>query len=113
MNTSGEDVRPDILSAIVFSETFPAVWFSDCGQKDPTDGLGTGTIRKGYFRLRGIGTAKLMLTSDKGPYIYMRKRSGQYVVLNFGEADRTVRSYERISEMLDKTTSNDSVCLCE
>ena len=81
--------------------------------EERTDGLGTGTIRKGYFRLRGIGTAKLMLTSDKGPYIYMRKRSGQYVVLNFGEAERTVRSYERISEMLDKTTSNDSVCLCE
>lgn len=76
----------------------------------------TGSVRgrsKGYFRLRGIGTAKLLLPSGKGPYIYMRKRSGQYVVLNFGEAERTVRSYERISEMLDKTTSNDSVCLCE
>ena len=93
---------------------FPSVWPTRClFVEERTDGLGTGTIRKGYFRLRGIGTAKLMLTSDKGPYIYMRKRSGQYVVLNFGEAERTVRSYERISEMLDKTTSNDSVCLCE
>ena len=94
------------LFSVRLADTLPFV-------EERTDGLGTGTIRKGYFRLRGIGTAKLMLTSDKGPYIYMRKRSGQYVVLNFGEAERTVRSYERISEMLDKTTSNDSVCLCE
>ena len=54
LNNSGEDVRPDILSAIVFSETFPAVWFSDCGQKDPTDGFSDvalrGEGRKSSFR---------------------------------------------------------------
>lgn len=102
----GERILWNELFSVRLADTLPFV-------EERTDGLGTGTIRKGYFRLRGIGTAKLMLTSDKGPYIYMRKRSGQYVVLNFGEAERTVRSYERISEMLDKTTSNDSVCLCE
>ena len=102
----GERIPWNELFSVRLADTLPFV-------EERTDGLGTGTIRKGYFRLRGIGTAKLMLTSDKGPYIYMRKRSGQYVVLNFGEAERTVRSYERISEMLDKTTSNDSVCLCE
>ncbi len=102
----GERIPWNELFSVRLADTLPFV-------EERTDGLGTGTIRKGYFRLRGIGTAKLMLTSDKGPYIYMRKRSGQYVVLNFGEAERTVRLYERISEMLDKTTSNDSVCLCE
>ena len=102
----GERIPWNELFSVRLADTLPFV-------EERTDGLGTGTIRKGYFRLRGIGAAKLMLTSDKGPYIYMRKRSGQYVVLNFGEAERTVRSYERISEMLDKTTSNDSVCLCE
>ena len=102
----GERIPWNELFSVRLADTLPFV-------EERTDGLGTGTIRKGYFRLRGIGTAKLMLTSDKGPYIYMRKLSGQYVVLNFGEAERTVRSYERISEMLDKTTSNDSVCLCE
>ncbi len=102
----GERIPWSEIFSVRLTDTLPFV-------EERTDGLGTGTIRKGYFRLRGIGTAKLLLTSGKGPYIYMRKRSGQYVVLNFGEAERTVRSYERISEMLDKTTSNDSVCLCE
>jgi hypothetical protein len=65
-----------------------------------TNGFALGAVRRGYFRLKEMGTVKLFLTSTSGPYVQIRTVSNQYIIINFGNTDKTIDSYNKIKSYL-------------
>jgi hypothetical protein len=60
-------------------------------------GAGLGIIRKGDYEVAGLGTSRLFLHSDTGPYLYL-KANGKWTILNFGDPDKTVGIHDRLRQ---------------
>lgn len=60
-----------------------------------TNGAAVGPHLKGHFRTTEHGAVKLFVNKKEPPFIFMRN-NGRIVIFNFGEAGKTVETYEEI-----------------
>lgn len=63
-----------------------------------TNGSSIGERRKGHFRLKDLGAAKLFLVSSQPPYIYLERNDKKPIIINFADKEET----EKIYDDLDK-----------
>jgi len=61
-----------------------------------TNGFAAGTVRKGHFKMDGIGKVKLFIMSNSGPYIRIQTVDRRTIFINFKNSEKTVDIYEKI-----------------
>lgn len=64
------------------------------------NGAGLGEIMKGDFEVEGLGTCRLFVHSEKGPYIYMMV-DGKYTIINFKDSAKTMAIYEELKKAVE------------
>jgi len=63
-----------------------------------TNGSSIGERRKGHFRLKDLGAAKLFLVSDEPPYIFLERYDQKPIIINFADQEETEDVYEELSK---------------
>lgn len=59
-----------------------------------TNGSSIGERRKGHFRLKDLGAAKLFLVTDDPPYIYLDRGDKKPIIINFADKEETEKVYD-------------------
>lgn len=77
----------DILN-VTLEQSIPKV-----GSK--SNGAGLGEVKKGDWEVEGLGTCRLFIMSDAGPYVITETKSG-YVIINYEDQDKTKALYENL-----------------
>jgi hypothetical protein len=63
-----------------------------------TNGSSIGERRKGHFRLKDLGAAKLFLVSSQPPYIYLERNDKKPIIINFADKEETERVHGELDE---------------
>lgn len=66
-----------------------------------TNGFNLGTINKGYFKLREHGKTRLLLHSDKPPFLMLSDKDGKLTIINYRDASETEQVYEKIRSLIE------------
>lgn len=82
----GEEIRLSEIEEIIIKDQMPEI-------QTKNNGSALGSIKKGYFKLKDIGQAKLFLNSENPPVIFMDVKSG-FLILNTSEPEKTQELYE-------------------
>ncbi len=64
------------------------------------NGAGLGEIMKGDFEVEGLGTCRLFVHSEKGPFIYIMV-DGKYTIINFKDSNETMAIYEELKKAIE------------
>lgn len=62
-----------------------------------SNGAAIGEVKKGDFELEDIGLCRLYLSSEEGPYVYI-KVNDFYVIINYPDKGKTEKLFEDLSE---------------
>lgn len=62
---------------------------------EKTNGAAIREVKKGDFKLEGLGLCRLYLTSEEGPYLYI-KVNDFYVIINYKDRTRTEALYSEL-----------------
>ena len=60
-----------------------------------TNGSSLGSMKKGHFRLKSLGKAKLFLDTSQPPFIYL-KRNGQLIIFNCETKEKTENLFRKL-----------------
>lgn len=76
-----------------------------------TNGSAIGERRKGHFRLKDLGAAKLFLESSRPPYLYIERPGKKPIIINFVDKEKTEEVYRDLhkawQEKVNKTGEPD------
>jgi hypothetical protein len=61
-----------------------------------TDGIGTGSVCKGYFRLSELGNATLFINFKVSPFIKLVLKNGRLIYFNLKDRQSTVETFDKI-----------------
>jgi Ca2+/Na+ antiporter len=86
------------ITDIQLKDDIPAI-----GMK--VNGAGLGEIMKGDFKVEGLGTCRLFVHSEKGPFIYMLV-GGKYTIINFIDSAKTMAIYEELKKVIESDVKN-------
>lgn len=88
----GEEIKLSDIISITIEEQIPEI-------QSKTNGSALGSNKKGYFRLKDIGQAKLFVNTQKPPFIFINAKSG-LLIINTNEPETTKKLYEKLTEAL-------------
>lgn len=60
------------------------------------DGASLGEIKRGKFEVEGMGTCRLFIMSETGPFVVFNTKNG-YVIINYKDPEKTKQLYEELS----------------
>ncbi|KLU64467.1 hypothetical protein DEAC_c36690 [Desulfosporosinus acididurans] len=86
----GEVIKLSDIAGIAIKDQIPEIRLK-------TNGSGLGSMLKGYFKLKGIGQAKLFVDTQKPPFIFINAKSGLRIV-NTEEPSETDILYKKLLE---------------
>ena len=86
----GEIIKFSDIVGITIEEQIPEIQFK-------SNGSDLGNKKKGYFKLKDIGQAKLFVDTQKPPYIFINVRTGLRI-LNTDEPAETEKLYKKLLE---------------
>ncbi|SPF55209.1 conserved membrane hypothetical protein [Candidatus Desulfosporosinus infrequens] len=86
----GEEIKLSDIVGISIKDQIPEIQLK-------TNGSGIGSMLKGYFKIKGIGQAKLFVDTQKPPFIFINIKSGLRIV-NTEEPSETDRLYKKLLE---------------
>lgn len=66
------------------------------------DGFDMGKLRKGNFKLKDLGGARLYVNSEKGPYIFIKKQD-KYIIISLKDGDKTEDLFFRLKEAIERS----------
>lgn len=84
----GTTINFNEIKEVRLDESIPLI-------KLKTFGYSLGEIRRGKFKLEKIGTGKLFLETNKGPYVYLATDES-FIIINFRDETKTKELYEKI-----------------
>jgi len=64
-----------------------------------TSGFSFGTVKKGFFDLNEFGKCRLLIHSEKSPYLIVSKENGEKTIINFKEKSVTESTYIEIKTL--------------
>jgi hypothetical protein len=91
----GQKVSLEDIKSVEIRDTVPEILLK-------TFGSDLGPMKKGSFKLKDIGKAKLFLDAGKPPFIYMQKNDGSYIILNCEESGKTKELYNQLRAEWEK-----------
>lgn len=65
-----------------------------------TNGLSLGSVKKGFFNVDEFGNSRLLIHSNKGPYLIISKTDDKDIIINFKDEAETERTYQRIRDKI-------------
>lgn len=93
----GEEIKLSDIDGITIKEQIPEIQLK-------TNGSGLGGKLKGYFKIKGIGQAKLFVDTQKPPFIFINVKSGLRIV-NTEEPSETDQLYNKLLEAWKQNTT--------
>lgn len=93
----GEEIKLSDIDDISIQDQIPEIQLR-------TNGSALGSKLKGYFKIKGIGKAKLFVDTKKPPFIFINVKSGLRIV-NTEEPSETEQLYDRLLEAWEKNTT--------
>lgn len=88
----GADYPLSSIRSVRLLESIPAI-----GTK--VNGAGLGDIKKGDYKVEGMGVCRLFLHTDTGPYLVLDLNDG-HVILCFEDAQKTQALYHQLSTLI-------------
>lgn len=88
----GTDIDIKDIQDIKLVDTIPTI-----GKK--VNGAGLGEFKKGDFDVEGLGTCRLFLHSEEGPFICIITDK-KYTIINFKDASKTASVHEELKKVL-------------
>lgn len=67
-----------------------------------TNGLSLGGVKKGFFKVEGLGKTRLLIHSGNGPYLIITTKNGEVTIINFKDKADTESAYQRILALIEK-----------
>jgi hypothetical protein len=89
----GEEIKLDEIESIKLINEMPKV-------KIRTNGFSFGNINKGYYKLENIGSSKLLLHSEKPPYILIAKEDNESIYYNNNDKNSTILDFNKLDSLL-------------
>ena len=68
---------------IDLGENFTVTMLEEMPEAVRTNGTSMGTFRSGRFRLEGIGSAQVLLDTDKGPFVLFTTETGRHYLFHY------------------------------
>ncbi len=81
------------ISSVELKDTLPEIL-------ERNNGTAINEVKKGNFKLEGLGLCRLYLISEEGPYLYI-KVNDFYVIINYTDRARTEELYTQITAKLN------------
>lgn len=66
-----------------------------------TNGFSFGAVAKGFFDLKEYGNSRLIIHSEKPPYLIISHRDGEKTIVNFKERSLTESTYHEIEKLIE------------
>ncbi|GFP75479.1 hypothetical protein [Clostridium fungisolvens] len=87
----GTTIDTKDISEIKLLDTLPAV-------KTRVNGAESGEYKRGDFEVQDLGTCKLFINLENGPYIYI-VANGKYII-NFNDKATTLDFYDKLKKVI-------------
>ena len=69
--------------------------------KTRTNGFSSGDVKKGFFNLDKFGKTRLLISSNKSPYVIMTKNNKDKIIVNFKDKSETEKLFKEIRTLID------------
>ena len=69
--------------------------------KTRTNGFSSGAVKKGFFNLDKFGKTRLLISSNKSPYLIMTKNNSDKIIVNFKDKNVTEKIFREIKSLID------------
>jgi hypothetical protein len=69
--------------------------------KTRTNGFSSGAVKKGFFNLDKFGKTRLLISSNKSPYLIMTKNNSDKIIVNFKDKTKTEKIFGDIKTLID------------
>lgn len=83
------------IEKVELSDKLPAI-------KIRTNGFSFGGINKGFFIADEFGKSRLLINSEKAPFLILTKNNGEKIIINFKDKIETEKTYKKIIMMIKK-----------
>lgn len=90
----GFDMNVSEIDDIELTDMIPAI-------KIRTNGFSAGLVNKGFFNLDKIGKTRLLIHSNKPPYIIIYRSNANDIIINFKDKSETEHLFNRIKELIN------------
>lgn len=91
----GFDLKISDIESIELADRIPTI-------KLRTNGFSLGTINKGTFNLDGFGKSRLLIHSDRPPFLIISNSNGERTIINYNDKVETEETYTKIKLLIDK-----------
>lgn len=69
--------------------------------KTRTNGFSSGLGKKGFFNLDNFGKTRLLISSNKSPYLIITKNNSDKIIVNFKDKTETKKLFGEIKTLID------------
>ena len=90
----GFEIHVSDIENIELSDMIPNI-------KTRTNGFSTGVVQKGFFNLDTFGKTRLLINSDKPPYLILTRNNSDKIIMNFIDKTETIHLFGEIKTMID------------
>jgi hypothetical protein len=91
----GFEIKINDIKKAELIDTIPTI-------KIRTNGFSFGSVKKGFFFDEKSQRIRLLIHSDKSPYLILLKKNGDKIILNFKNRIDTEETYNKITARTDK-----------
>lgn len=85
----GKTIELNRIRQINLSDAIPEILFRN-------NGLGLGSIKKGYFELKDVGRCSLYLNGSYTPYLHLQTYDGEIIIFNNKDEESILHIYNEI-----------------
>lgn len=90
----GFEMNVSELDNVELSDLIPDI-------KTRTNGFSSGDVKKGFFNLDKFGKTRLLISSNKSPYVIMTKNNKDKIIVNFKDKSETEKLFKEIRTLID------------
>ena len=90
----GFEMNVSELDNVELSDMIPDI-------KTRTNGFSSGEVKKGFFNLDKFGKTRLLISSNKSPYVIMTNNNKDKIIVNFKDKSETEKLFKEIKTLID------------
>lgn len=91
----GFEMNTSEIESIELTNTIPTI-------KMRTNGFSFGLVNKGFFNLDKFGKTRLLIHSDKSPFLIISKNDADKIIINFRDKIETEQIFGEIKTLINK-----------
>lgn len=90
----GFEINVSDIDNVELSDLIPNI-------KTRTNGFSSGSVKKGFFNLDKFGKTRLLISSNKSPYLIMTKNNSGKIIVNFKDKTETEKLFREIKTLIN------------